>query len=406
MTSMTSALKSIRTLRIGVGEWLALGAALSFAGASSVLRGVAIAFDPLSGTVIRLLPLALFSLGMMALRRNRGSQVIGGRAGGLGWRSIGWLAFARLVATPVAHLSLFLSLRYSGLLVAVPAYSTQQLFSALLAIPVLGETFSKRLGAGIVVSLLGITLLSYGQQTGVSVSTLWPLGIAFGLLTGVMWGIRNSIGARLLRMGLELFTWHGITTTASVAIIALILAASGNLQALSVESITSVRTLLIAGVMTALGQYLIFAAVKRTTVASASMLKSLDVVFTSLVAVVLLGEVINLSITLAIVLIFSGVIIVQLAKGPKPTTAPTIELDDSRRSLSSKGMRFVSDPSSVGLDDRPRLTGSVRHADHNPDQLGAQHAALFSGRSRFFLMQQRLFAQAGELRMDPWPIAP
>lgn len=72
MTSMTSALKSIRILRIGVGEWLALGAALSFAGASSVLRGVAIAFDPLSGTVIRLLPLALFSLGMMALRRKRG----------------------------------------------------------------------------------------------------------------------------------------------------------------------------------------------------------------------------------------------------------------------------------------------------------------------------------------------
>ncbi len=325
MTTMTTVLNSIRTLRIGVGEWLALGAALSFAGASSVLRGVAVAFDPLAGTVIRLLPLALFSLGMMALRRKRAARVITARAGSFGWRYIGWLAFASLVATPVAHLSLFLSLRYSGLLVAVPAYSTQQLFSALLAIPVLGESFSKRLRAGIVVSLLGITLLSYGQHSGVPVSALWPLGMAFGLLTGAMWGIRNSIGARLLRMGLELFTWHGITTAASVAVITLILALSGNLQALSIESINSVRTLLIAGVMTALGQYLIFAAVKRTTVASASTLKSLDVVFTSLVAVALLGEVISLSIALAIVLIFAGTIVVQLAKGPKPITPPAIE---------------------------------------------------------------------------------
>ncbi len=325
MTTMTTVLNSIRSPRLGAGEWLALGAALSFAGTSSVLRGVAISFDPLAGTIIRLLPLALFSVGMMAVRHKRASRVVAGREGGVGWRYIGWFAFASLVATPVAYLSLFLSLRFSGLLVAVPAYSTQQLFSALLAIPVLGESFSKRLGVGIVLSLLGITLLSYGQQGGVSVSASWPLGMAFGLLTALMWGIRNSLGALLLRRGMEPFTWHGITTTASVAVVALVMAVSGNLQALSIESIADIRTLLLAGVMTALGQYMIFAALKRTTVASASTLKSLDVVFTSLVAVVLLGEVINLSIGLAILLIFAGAIIVQLAKGPKPKNMPTIE---------------------------------------------------------------------------------
>lgn len=313
-----SAPSLLHTLRFGGGEWYAFGGAIAFALTNVLTRVAAVEGDVLAGTVIRLLPTVLFSLGMVIWRRERAARVLAWRANFIGWKDIGWLIFYGVVVAPLAHVWLFLSFRYGGVLVAVPFFSTNPLFGALIAVPLLGEVFDKRIGVGIVTTILGIALLTYGQYTGVPFSAQWPLGALYGLLTGLMWGLSSNIGGHLLRRGLDIYTLFGITLGASGIVLTLILAVSGKLGAFTAFSTPAFWSLLSAGLLLGVAQYLLFTAFVLTTVASASTIKTLDVGIATLIAVLLLGEVINLPMSVGILLIVGGVAVVQLAKGPAP----------------------------------------------------------------------------------------
>lgn len=304
------------TIRFGRGEWYAFGGAIAFALTNVLTRVAAVEGNVLAGTVIRLLPTLLFSLGMMVWRRERTARVLAGQADFIGWKDIGWLIFYGIVVAPLAQMWLFLSFRYGGVLVAVPFFSTSPLFGALIAVPFLGEVFDKRIGVGIVTTILGIVLLTYGQHTGVPFSEQWPLGALYGLLTGLMWALSSNIGGHLLRRGMDIYTLLGITLGTSGIVFTIILTVSGQLGAFTAFSTAAFWSLLSAGLLFGVAQYLLFTSFALTTVASASTIKTFDVGIATLVAVLLLGEVINLPIGIGILLIIGGILVVQLAKEP------------------------------------------------------------------------------------------
>ena len=320
-----SALSLSQTLRFGAGEWYALGGAIAFALVNVLTRIAAVEGDALAGTIIRLLPSIIFAVGMMLRRRERAARIFSWRADFIGWKDIGWLALYGVVVGPLAHLWLFLSFRYGGVLVAVPFFSTNPLFGALLAVPLLGEVFDKRIGIGIFTTIFGIALLTYGQYTGIPFSAQWPLGALYGLLTGLMWGLSGNISGHLLRRGLDIYAMLGLTLGASGIVLTLILATSGQLSAFVAFSTPALWSLVIAGLLLGVAQYLLFTAIALTTVASASTIKTLDVGIATLIAVTLLGEVINLPISIGILLIVGGVLIVQLTKGPAPKLQPSVK---------------------------------------------------------------------------------
>lgn len=312
----------LRTRRFGVGEWYAVGAAAAFAATSILTRIAAVQADPLAGTVIRQLPLTLFSLGMMARRRKGVARVFAWRAGSVGRRSLGLLALFALVVLPLSQLWLFLAFRYGGLLVASPFFSISPLFAALIAVPLLGEIFSRRLGTGLIIAILGAALLIYGEHTGIPFSPQWPLGALYGLLTALMFGVSANLTGYLLRLGLDIYTLLGITSVSVVLVFTLLLAGSGRLSEFSAIPTTALWALLLSGMSQGLARYFFSRSLALTTVASANAIKAAEVVLGSVIAILLLGEVINLPIGLGIALIIGGVIMVQLAKGPSSARRP------------------------------------------------------------------------------------
>lgn len=307
------------SLTFGPGEWFALGAAIAFAAANVLTRVAAEEGNAIAGTVIRLFPVALLGLAMMVRQRGGAGPSLVRRANFLGWTDLGLLVFYSLVVAPLAHVFLFLAFRFGGVLVAVPFFSTFPLIGALIAVPFLGEMLNRQIVTGIILTIVGIASLTYGQYTGVPVSSQWRLGALFGLLTALMWAMSSNLSGRLLRKGVSVYTVIGVTMTVSAIILTMILALSGQLESLQTFSTGALWSLLFSGLLLGLAQYFLFSAFALTTVASASTIKTLDVGLATAAAVLLLDEVINLPIGLGILLVIGGIILVQVAKAaPQP----------------------------------------------------------------------------------------
>lgn len=319
-----AALRAVRGIHLGAGEWWALGSALTYAFANVMTRIVSVTGDPLAGSIIRILPITVLGCGLMVWRY--GSTVLRlrpGRDDFLGWRAVGLLAFYALLISPLSNLAIYLALRYGGVLVGVPVMSTHPLWGALMAVPFLGEAFNKRIGGGIFAAVIGIGLLTYGQQIGVPVSPQWPLGLLYALVTALCFAVGANLNRYLIPRGVDVFSLLGITNAGALVVLGVGLWASGRLDTLTAFSAGEVWRLFLAGGLSGLGSITLFTAFAFTTVASATTLKSLDTGLASLIAVFALSEAINWPVGLGLVLIVGGALVVQMGKVLQPTTVAT-----------------------------------------------------------------------------------
>lgn len=309
-----------RISRFGAGEWWALASALTYAFANVMTRLVSVTGDPLAGSIIRALPIAILGCGVMVWRhRETMRRLLPGHQQFFGWRAVGLLAFYVLVVSPVVSIAIYLAFRYGGVLVAAPVMSLHPLWGALIAVPFLGEAFNKRIGSGIVIAVLGIALLTYGQHIGAPVSPQWPLGLLYALLTGLCFAIGANLNRYLIPKGVDVFSLLGLTNVGALVVLGAGLWASGRIDTLAAFSAGEVWRLLLAGGLSGLASIALFTAFAFTTVASATTLKSLDTGLASLIAVFALTEAINWPITLGLVLILGGAWIVQMGKVLRPT---------------------------------------------------------------------------------------
>lgn len=225
-----------------------------------------------------------------------------------------FLAISSVIIVPVGIVALYLAFRYGGILVAVPILSINPLWGALIAVPFLGEVFNRQIGIGIITSIVGIALLTYGQYVGAPVSPLWPLGVVFALITAFSWALTANLRRYFLSEDLDIFWMIGINSSVAVGVLIVILIGLGRIYTLFEFSLTQIWQLLVSGGLSAAGNFTLTAALALATVASVTTLKSLDIVITSLIAVLFLGEILNLPIVMGIILIVGGVFIVQAGK--------------------------------------------------------------------------------------------
>jgi drug/metabolite transporter (DMT)-like permease len=310
-----------RLSRFGAGEWWALGSALTYAFANVMTRLVSVTGDPLAGSIIRTLPITIIGCGLMVWRhRETMRRLLPGRQQFFGWRAVGLLALYALVISPLASFAIYLAFRYGGVLVAAPVLALHPLWGALIAVPFLGEAFNKRIGGGIVIAVLGIALLTYGQHIGAPVSPQWPLGLLFAMVTAVCFAVGANLNRFLIPHGVDVFSLLGLTNVGALVVMGVGLWASGRFEALAAFSAGEVWRLFLAGGLSGLGSILLFTAFAFTTVASATTLKSLDTGLASLIAVFALTEAVNWPIALGLVLILGGAWIVQMGKVLRPPT--------------------------------------------------------------------------------------
>ena len=303
--------RAARAIRFGLGEWWALGSAMTYALSNVLTRVVSVEGDPLAGSIVRTLPLALGSVVIMAWRYRKIDHFLPRREGFLGWRALGVMGFSALVNTPLSILTLYLAFRYAGVLVAVPIFAANPLWGALIAVPFLREVFNWRIGGGILIAMGGVSLLTYGQQIGTPVSPQWRIGVVCAVLTSLSWGLGANLRRYLLSNGMDMFWLNGIGSTTGIAVLAMILAGMGRLDTVFEFSLTQTGQLFASGGLSAVGTWMLSASFALATVARVTTLKSLDVIIASLIAILFLGESLTIPVGVGILVIITGILIAQ-----------------------------------------------------------------------------------------------
>jgi drug/metabolite transporter (DMT)-like permease len=296
------------------GELWAIASAFTYGLGNVMTRIVSVQGDPLAGTIIRTLPVALLSFVLMAVRRSEYARLLPKHEEFIGWRAVGLLIVYSLIVTPVSMIALYLAFRYGGVLVAVPVFAVNPLWAAMIAVPFLGEAFNKRIAGGIVATIVGIALITFGQHVGTPVSHQWPLGVLFALLTALSWSLGANFRRYLFSKGMDIFWVVGITTGSGIVLLMAVLGSQGNIGAMTAFSKNEYWQLISSGTLSALGNITLSIAFLSITVASATSLKTLDVGIASIIAILFLDEALNVPVGLGVVLIVAGVIVVQMGK--------------------------------------------------------------------------------------------
>lgn len=313
MQSSPERTRLLQGLHLGKGELWALGAALSYALYQVFLR-VAVRGDELNnmvGTTVQAIPLLLFSLAMgwVVKRSDKGTV-----SPFSDWKLIGALVFNGLLLFVVATPLLFGALREGGVLITTPLTGTQVLWAALLAALVLQERFTRTMAMGMVISVIGVAALTWGQGGGGELDSTWWLAVPYALGAALCWALAGVLITYDMRQGVDRFQVLAIPSLVGLGVLNTYLLVTGDLGLYASTPVDVLLSLLAAGLFSAVALVCLTSALALTTVVSATTLNSLQVGLAPLMAWMFLEEDLSLIAGVGILLILVGVIVVQRAR--------------------------------------------------------------------------------------------
>lgn len=315
---MSSPPKAVR-LRIGAGELWALLSALCYA-LTYVISGVALRsaeLDQILAVALRAIPVLLVAI-LTSLRDHyrpteRGVPSQHKSATGDA-RAILALIVSGLLTFVIGNPLLLAALRAGGILIATPVIGTQTLWSALLATALLGEPFNLRMAVAMLVSIVGILILTLGKTAQVVLPTGWWLAIPYAGAAALSWALGGVLSAQAMRRGTSRFQAVLISSLTAILTLNAYLLVAGRIGLYVTTPSTLVWSMLAAGVFNAVALVSLTSAFTMTSVASATTIYSLQIGFAPLIAWLFTGEQMNALMALGIVLIALGVIGVQRAR--------------------------------------------------------------------------------------------
>ncbi|MDY7040492.1 MAG: DMT family transporter [Chloroflexota bacterium] len=301
------------SFKLGAGEMWALSAAFSYA-LTNVFARVAVRgnINYLLGVILRATPVCLFSLVMVLSVRRRNPQAVSPFSD---WKLIGVLVSYGVLTFVVGGPLLFYALQVGGVLVTTPVTGTQVLWSGLLAAVFLHERLNWKMVVGMLICAGGIALLALGQSGGVPVSPRWWLAIPLALGTAFCWSLSGVLVAYAMRRGVDHFQSLAVATSSGILLLNIYLLAHGQISVYWQTPLSVEASVLLAGMFGAVALISVTTAISLTTIASANAINSLQVVIAPLIAWIFLGEQLNLTMSLGILAVMSGVVCVQWAKG-------------------------------------------------------------------------------------------
>jgi len=319
-----------RRVQLGRGELWALAGALFYA-LSNVLSGAATQgydLNPLLGAGMRALP-TLFLCTALGWRA-RGQKPAPTTKRGYGrvaptspladWRILGALVACGLAVFLTGGTLLFIALQLGGVAVTSPITGTQVLWSAIIAALLLHQPLNRKMVFGMLISVVGVCLLTLGRSGTWTLSPRWWLAIPLATATAVSWALSGVFVAYVLGRGVDRFQAMAVSSLVGVVSINAVLWLGGNLHVYSSTPVGAQWRLLIAGTLGNIGLLAFISALAHTTVASTSALNSLQVGLAPLLSWIVLGEQMNTRMGLGIALIMIGVIVVQVTKPAAATT--------------------------------------------------------------------------------------
>jgi len=231
------------------------------------------------------------------------------------WRlALAYVGYGLLTFTVAGPLQ-FAALQEGGVVVASPITGTQVLWGAIIAAIFLKERFGRKMAAGMVVSILGITLLSLGKAGAVQLSPTWWLAIPYATGTALCWSLSAVLITYTMRRGVDRFQALAAGVLVGLTCSNAYLALSGHMGAYASTPIDQVVAVSVGGLFGAVALLSITSAMAFTSVASANAINTLQVGIAPLVSWLLVpGESMSAATAVGIALIMVGVIAVQRAR--------------------------------------------------------------------------------------------
>jgi len=279
---------------------------------------------------LRALPTLLVTLVAVLASPQRKEQLTPGSENFIGWKSIIAILLQALLIFSVGNSLNFESLKWAGVTITAPISSTSAIFGSLLALFMLKEIFNLQMLAGMIVTTVGVFILTRGQVMGVPVSEHWLRGVTLSLIGAFCSAVGGILLTYALRRGADIFVAMLLSTATAVLSMLGILAIKGQLALYWSSPPAVVRDLLGAGIVNIVSLLAITQALKLSPWAVVTSITRLSVVLSPLAAVLFLGEHINTLMAFGILLVVLGVIAVQLgqAQGERRLREHTLRITE------------------------------------------------------------------------------
>lgn len=298
------------------GEMWAMVAVLGYSASNLFGRAGVVRGDPLAGPLLRDVPSLI--MGLVLLGRTGAYRELNPRHETFGGRNLLLFAASGLVSV-FGTFAFFYALNVGGVNIVVPVQQTQIIWGALIAWWFLGEKLAARRSLGVLVTLAGLVVLTYGQSVGVPVSENWLLGIALALVPAIGWGAAGVIWRLGQQRGISRATGITVHYGTSALLGLLYVGLSGNLGVYAALRPQDLTSLLLSGVFGGtIAVYAMFSAMKLLPAATVFVLNGFTPIIVALGAWLFLGEYLNSLMWLGIVVASAGAVLFQLTgQAPK-----------------------------------------------------------------------------------------
>lgn len=299
--------------KLGRGEAWALLAAFSYALTNIVLKWALDESPPLFGAAINTMPIWIVSI-ILFFTKGNFRKLNPKSKDFIGIDSIFLLIFLGFLVYVVGNWALYESLKIGAVTLTTPIVGTQVIWATLISYLFLKEKINLPMIFGMIISLTGVVTLALGNSGGDVLVEGWQKAVPLALVAALCFASSGFIKRYLFtRKSLNRWTITFLEVTSGEIFLHTIFLIQGK-NYYSIVSLGTISKFMFAGLFCGLAIISITTATSLTQVASASTINSTQTAIAPILAMFLLGEKISLVIFIGIILIMSGVMLVQLKK--------------------------------------------------------------------------------------------
>jgi drug/metabolite transporter (DMT)-like permease len=221
------------------------------------------------------------------------------------------VAIGALLGGPIANGAYLVGIACAGA-AAIPISALCPMFGALFARIVLKQKISKRVGAGMIICIIGAVLISYVKPTGIAPN--FTLGIICAFVAALGWGLEGgfaAFGTSMIDSNVAINIREGVSGLTFIFVVLPLFAAFG-LFGHSLSAFGTMAIIAIAALVAAISYLTWYIANCMVGVATGTSLNITYVMFGVLFSVLLLHSTISTVIIVGSIIITVGAMLVSM----------------------------------------------------------------------------------------------
>jgi bacterial/archaeal transporter family protein len=297
----------------GRGEVWAIVGVLAYSVGYLFDRTAVRSADPIVGPLIHGVPSLTLGI-VLVIAKGTYRQLNPGNPDYIGTRAILTFVIPGVLST-LGLLAYYFALQLGGVAITVPVQQTYIIWGAVAGWLYLGERIGRRSSFGIGILMIGLSVLTLGQMSGVPVSKHWYYAVPLALFAAASYGVSGVLWRDGQLRGADTSVGILIQFVTSEITALLCVVGFGRLHALLHAPTGQVEALVTSGVLAGvIAIYCVFTSLRLMSVARTYTFFSLISPTAAILAYVFLKEAINWQMAVGILAVCIGVVVVERFK--------------------------------------------------------------------------------------------